>query len=198
MGVLTEKAVPFLARYLSHFCDAGPNNVTVCQQSVCPPKSTHHCTLRFRHCIISILIHCNIPRLYTTIWQYSAIYIHSDHIMATCFDRKTVIIRPIKNIFKVQQIAFTESVHALRSYVLYVWSLVELTMYCMCDHSWNWPWTVCVITRGTDHVLYVWSLVELTMNCMCDHSWNWPWTTLITHRWNRTVSPRHANTPLNK
>jgi len=28
---------------------------------------------------------------------------HSDHIMATCFDRKTVIIRPIKNIFKVQQ-----------------------------------------------------------------------------------------------
>jgi len=37
-------------------------------------------------------------------YQYSdTLYIHSDHIMATCFDRKTVIIWLIKNIFKVQQ-----------------------------------------------------------------------------------------------
>ena len=31
------------------------------------------------------------------------LYTQSDHIKATCFDRKTVIIRPIKNIIKVQQ-----------------------------------------------------------------------------------------------
>ena len=31
------------------------------------------------------------------------IYIYSDHIMATCFDHKTVIFRPIENICKVQQ-----------------------------------------------------------------------------------------------
>ena len=36
-------------------------------------------------------------------YQYSDI-MYSDHIMATCFDRKTVIFRAIQNIFKVQQI----------------------------------------------------------------------------------------------
>ena len=30
--------------------------------------------------------------------------IHSDHVMATFFDRKTVIIRLIKNIFKVNKV----------------------------------------------------------------------------------------------
>ena len=33
------------------------------------------------------------------------LYIHSRHIMAKCFDRKTVIFRSIANIFKVQQIS---------------------------------------------------------------------------------------------
>jgi len=46
-----------------------------------------------------------IPSIHNCIYQYSDIYlyIHSDHIMATCFDRKTVIIRETQNIFKVQQ-----------------------------------------------------------------------------------------------
>ena len=43
------------------------------------------------------------PRIY--------VYIHSDYIVATCFDRKTVIIMPIKNIFKVQQ-----SEHSLKAH----------------------------------------------------------------------------------
>ena len=62
------------------------------------------------------IIQCNIFRLYTTIYQYSDIYlyIYSDHIMATCFDRKTVIMRPIKSIFKVQK-----SEHSMGSYFFY-------------------------------------------------------------------------------
>jgi len=39
---------------------------------------------------------------------------HSGHIMATCFDRRTVIIRPTKNIFKVQQ-----SEHSMGSHLVY-------------------------------------------------------------------------------
>ena len=47
--------------------------------------------------------------------------------MATCFDRKTVIIRPVKNIFKIQQ-----SKHSLGSHLVYsrsytVKSYAELT-----------------------------------------------------------------------
>ena len=50
----------------------------------------------------NFVIKCNIFCLYITVYRYSDsyLYIHSDHIMATCFDSKTVIIRPIKNIFK--------------------------------------------------------------------------------------------------
>jgi len=49
----------------------------------------------------------NTFRLYTTIYLYNYIYLytHPDHIMATCFDRKTVIIRPIENISKVKKLA---------------------------------------------------------------------------------------------
>ena len=46
---------------------------------------------------------CIIFRQYTTIYHSTVIfYIHSGHIMATCFDRKTVTFRPIESIFKVQ------------------------------------------------------------------------------------------------
>jgi len=43
----------------------------------------------------------NIFRQYTTIYQHIDV-IYSDYTMATCFDRKTVIISPIENIIKVQ------------------------------------------------------------------------------------------------
>ena len=52
-------------------------------------------------------IYCNIFRLYTNIYQYSDIYLYmqSGHITATCFDRKTVIIRPIKNILRYNKLS---------------------------------------------------------------------------------------------
>jgi len=60
------------------------------------------CTLRedqykSLYCIMLIYSVC------TQLYDSTVIYIHSDHIMATCFDRETVIIRTIKNIFKVKQ-----------------------------------------------------------------------------------------------
>ena len=44
------------------------------------------------------------------------IYIHSDHIMATSFDRKAVIIKSIRNIFKVQQSEHSVSAHFVVPY----------------------------------------------------------------------------------
>ena len=39
------------------------------------------------------------------------LYIHSGHIMATCFDRETVIFRPTGNIFKAQKIEHSMGSH---------------------------------------------------------------------------------------
>jgi len=64
----------------------------------------------YLHTNKSKLILSKIFRLYNILHSFSTqpyistviLCIHSGHIMATYFDRKTVIFRPIENIFKVQ------------------------------------------------------------------------------------------------
>ena len=63
-----------------------------------------------------------VKKLYNVLYTVSTqqyistmiLYIHSGHIMATCFDRKTVIFTPIENIFKVQR-----SEHSIEPHFVY-------------------------------------------------------------------------------
>ena len=55
-------------------------------------------------------------QLYISIVIFIYLYIHWDHIMTTCFDRKTVINRPINNTFMVQK-----SEHSVGSHWVVGW-----------------------------------------------------------------------------
>ena len=53
--------------------------------------------------ILYVLYVCVLYSVNTQLYTSTVIfYIHSGHIMATCFDRKTVTFRPIESILKVQ------------------------------------------------------------------------------------------------